>query len=499
MSDPKQGNGGGNIINLPLPSSSVKSEAEHAREETASKAAWFEWAKGVLAKLGYTRRFRAARTLEELNDISFDKDSIDVMAAIHDALHPVSGSRAKYFVGENEARLKRILMNQFDELKMDAHKKLKGRAPPDWRDKLTKNANGSIRSQITNYATILQHSPKWKGVIAFDKFAQQVVIRRPPPWGGPAADAPWTDDHETQTRIYFQRQYGLNPGLGDTGRAVLRAAHENEFHPLVDRLESLTWDQTVRTPTWLPRYCGAPDTPYVCAIGQRWLISAVARAYQPGCQADHMLVFEGPQGLLKSTLLRTLAMRPEWYAHRISALGSKDSQIEVRGVWIFELAELEALRRAASGTSKSFLTALDDRYRPPWGTNTIRVPRGCVFGGSINPPADGRYLPDSTGNRRLWPFPCQVIDIDGFTQVRDQLWAEAVRLYKAGAPWWLDTDELVKLATAEQARRLIVHAWHDPISRWLAGRDDTSVQEVLTNVLNEDPKNPPLKPASPTS
>jgi putative DNA primase/helicase len=453
----------------------------------------------VLAKLGYTRRFRAARTLEELNDISFDKDSIDVMAAIHDALHPVSGSRAKYFVGENEARLKRILMNQFDELKMDAHKKLKGRAPPDWRDKLTKNANGSIRSQITNYATILQHSPKWKGVIAFDKFAQQVVIRRPPPWGGPAADAPWTDDHETQTRIYFQRQYGLNPGLGDTGRAVLRAAHENEFHPLVDRLESLTWDQTVRTPTWLPRYCGAPDTPYVCAIGQRWLISAVARAYQPGCQADHMLVFEGPQGLLKSTLLRTLAMRPEWYAHRISALGSKDSQIEVRGVWIFELAELEALRRAASGTSKSFLTALDDRYRPPWGTNTIRVPRGCVFGGSINPPADGRYLPDSTGNRRLWPFPCQVIDIDGFTQVRDQLWAEAVRLYKAGAPWWLDTDELVKLATAEQARRLIVHAWHDPISRWLAGRDDTSVQEVLTNVLNEDPKNPPLKPASPTS
>jgi predicted P-loop ATPase len=410
------------------------------------------------------------------------------MAAIHDALHPPEGQRAKHFRGENEARLGRILMNQFDDLKKDARKKLKGRAP-DWRDALTKKPNGSIKSEISNYEVILQHSPKWKGVIAFDKFAQQVVIRRPPPWGGPAVDAPWTDDHETRTRIYFQRQYGLKPVLGDTGRVVLRVAHENKFHPVLDCLESLNWDQTVRTPTWLSRYCGAPDTPYVRAIGQRWLISAVARVYEPGCQADCMFVLEGPQGILKSTLLRTLAMRREWYAHRISALGSKDSMLEVRGVWIFELAELEAIRRAALGTSKSFLTALDDRYVPPWGRNTIRVPRQCIFAGSINPPADGRYLPDSTGNRRLWPFPCQVIDINGFIQVRDQLWAEAVHLYKGGAPWWLDTPELVKLANAEQVRRLIVHAWHDPISRWVADRDDTSVQEVLKNVLNEDPEN----------
>ena len=32
-------------------------------------------------------------------------------------------------------------------------------------------------------------------------------------------------------------------------------------------------------------------------VGRKWLISAAARAYQPGCKADHALIFEGPQGM----------------------------------------------------------------------------------------------------------------------------------------------------------------------------------------------------------
>ena len=56
-------------------------------------------------------------------------------------------------------------------------------------------------------------------------------------------------------------------------------------------------------------YFHAEDSPYIRAIGPRYLISAVARIYRPGCKVDHMLVLEGPQGKQKSEALRTLAVK----------------------------------------------------------------------------------------------------------------------------------------------------------------------------------------------
>ena len=222
------------------------------------------------------------------------------------------------------------------------------------------------------------------------------------------------------------------------------------------------------------------------AIGLRWLISGVARIFSPGCKADHCLVLEGPQGLFKSMSLQKLAIRPEWHTDRLSSIGSKDALMEIAGVLIIELAELDAIKRAASSTSKSFLTSTHDRFRPPWGTHTIRVPRQCIFAGSINPPAGGRYLKDRTGGRRFWPVACHgAIDVDGLTPVVDQLWAEAVHLYKAGHPWHLETPELEALATAEQTRRLIVDPWHPLIRRWVDPRPgDVAVDEVLTGVFD---------------
>jgi predicted P-loop ATPase len=76
-----------------------------------------------------------------------------------------------------------------------------------------------------------------------------------------------------------------------------------------------------------------------------------------------------------------------------------------------------------------------------------------------------------------------MIDRDGLEKVRDQLWAEAVQQYKAGAPWWLETPELEALATAEQAARFVVDAWEAPIREWLGDRSDVGVTEVLEHAL----------------
>ena len=117
-----------------------------------------------------------------------------------------------------------------------------------------------------------------------------------------------------------------------------------------------------------------------------------------------------------------------------------------------------------------------------WQT-PVNLPRQCVFAGTINPPAEG-YLKDSTGARRIWPVACRgMVDLAGLEVARDQLWAEAVHRFKAGAKWHLETPELEALATAEQEARFVVDDWEAPIVEWLKDRTDVSVGEVLVHAL----------------
>ena len=240
--------------------------------------------------------------------------------------------------------------------------------------------------------------------------------------------------------------------------------------------------------SWLRDYFHVADSEYVRAVGPRYLVSAVARVYAPGCNVDHMLVLEGPQGKQKSEALRTLAVNDDWYTDRLSHVGTKDAAIETAGVWIVELSEMDAMTRATASATKSYLTRRSDRFRPPYAKHLVNLPRQCVFAGTINPPVGG-YLKDATGSRRVWPIACRgVIDRAGLERVRDQLWAEAVHLYKAGMPWWLQTPELEALATAEQAARFAVDAWEEPVREWLGDRLDVTLWEVLEGALGLDPR-----------
>ena len=250
------------------------------------------------------------------------------------------------------------------------------------------------------------------------------------------------------------------------------------FHPVRDYLNALNWDGTLRLDTWLTTYLGVEDSQYSRAIGSRFLISAVARVLSPGCQVDHVLILEGPQGILKSSALQSLA--DPCFTDRISKLGGKDSAMEVAGVWLIEMSELDALTKATNSTIKSFVTRRHDRFRPPYGKYLVDHPRGCVFTGTIN--LTGGYLKDPTGARRFWPVTCGVINLKALDRERDQLWAEAVVRFRAGAHWWL-TPELQALATVEQTARFEVDAWTETVSNWLVGRNDVSVGEVLFGAL----------------
>jgi predicted P-loop ATPase len=468
------------IVTLPVPIS--RSEGEHARSDTERNQRLFAWALAVLNQLGLDKAIAAA-SIEELHSMTFDANRAEVILAIRDALHPNSGRQEDHFRGLTQGGLKQILRNRFAELKKARlailRRRRESQKQAHWSDQLILNNNGKIIANVANLILMLQSAPKWKGVLGYDEFAARVVIRKRAPWGDEATNAPWTDQHETQARVWFQRDAGVSPSAGDVGRAVQVAARSNQFHPVRDYFNSLVWDGVPRLRRWLQTYFHAGDSEYVRAIGPRYLISAVARIYHPGAKVDHVLVLEGPQGKQKSEALRTLAVNDEWFTDRLSNISGKDCILETAGVLIVEIAEMDALTKATTSATKAFLSRRHDRFRPPWGKHPVTLRRQCVFAGSINPPVGG-YLIDPTGARRFWPVACQgLIDRDGLEEVRDQLWAEAVQQYKSGARWWLETDELEALATAEQAARFLVDAWEARIREWLGDRIDVSLWDLL--------------------
>src|SRR5512132_1741296 len=161
-----------------------------------------------------------------------------------------------------------------------------------------------------------------------------------------------------------------------------------------------------------------------------------------GAKADCCLILEGPQGIRKSTALRTIA--GEYFTDELADLGSKDAAMQTRGVWIIELSEFDNLSHAEVARIKAFMSRTTDRFRPPYGMRLVESQRQCVFAGTVN---HGTYLRDETGGRRFWPIRCGRIDVEALARDRDQLWAEARLKFDGGTLWWLDSDELIRMAS----------------------------------------------------
>ena len=352
-----------------------------------------------------------------------------------------------------------------------------------WRDGLLLNLNGTVKPVLANAITAFWHAPEWTGVLAYNEFAHFTVLQKSAPWTNPDAAFPadWTPNDDILATNWLHHQ-GIFLSADVTGQAIETVARDSPFHPVRAYLKNLVWDGKPRLQSWLADYLGADPSPYGAAVGSRWMISAVARVFEPGCKADCCLILEGEQGIRKSTALRVLT--EPWFTDEVADIGSKDAALQTRGVWVIEIAELESLSRSDVGKIKAFMSRMTDRFRPPYGKRPIDSPRQCVFAGSVNHPT---YLRDETGGRRFWPVECKaaVIDVDGLAAARDQLWAEAASQYFDGKPWWLDSVKLNREATEEQADRYESDPWDDLIVKWIEDRESVSIAEVLANCLEK--------------
>ncbi len=351
--------------------------------------------------------------------------------------------------------------------------RLAGPGARPWAPRLRLDATGQPERNEANVMVALEHDPAFAGVLAFDAFAGTIAVQRPLPWSTPdeTHPRPWADADDVHLAVWLQRR-DINVTPMVTARAVAAQARGRPIHPVRDYLDGLAWDGVPRLDTWLSTHGGAEDTPLTRAVGACWMISAVARIYRPGCKADHMLVLEGPQGLKKSTAFKTLC-GAAWFTDELAEVGSKDAAMQLQGAWIVELAELDALSKAETGRIKAFLTRGTDRYRPPYGRHTVEVARQSVLCGTVNTET---WLKDETGGRRFWPVKAGVtgpIDLEGLAAARDQLWAEAVARFAAGAPWWLEDRDLIAEAASAQEAKRVTDAWDDTIDRWLTHTTET--------------------------
>ena len=365
------------------------------------------------------------------------------------------------------------------------------RAAVDWLGLLRKRGE-RILGDEANVLHALRAAPELAGLVRFNEFAARVEFARPAPWRHVEPGLEWTDADDVDLQAWLQIRGLEVKARGTIADCVSRVARDNPRHPVRDYLAGLAWDRRERLTHWLLDYLGADGPPaYLEAVGPAFLVSAVARVMRPGCQADHVLVLEGPQGTGKTSAVRILG-RP-WIAEGIPDLANKDAALHLAGVWLVELSELAGMRRSEVEHVKAFLSRNVDRYRPPYGRRTVDEPRQCVFVATTN---EAAYLRDPTGNRRFWPVRCTNIDLAALERDRDQLLAEAATRYRDGEAWHL-TAEQAELAGSEQDARHYVTELEEDVREYLErmaaqGYIELAVRDVLRDALginsSDDPR-----------
>lgn len=354
-----------------------------------------------------------------------------------------------------------------------------------WQEKLQRGAHDVPRCNLFNAMIALAYDHDVRDVYATDEMARTIVLTHEV--GRLETCHRWlTDGDVLELQRWMQAtDKGGFPSMGlETVRsAIVLRAEQNKFHPVRDYLKRLVWDEVPRIGVWLPRYLGADFNAYTQHIGRMFMVQMVARVIAPGCQADHMMVLEGPQGILKSSACRVLG--GEWYSDHLPEItASREASQHLRNKWLIEVGELHATGKAEATMLKSFITRTVERYRPYWGRNEVLEPRQCVFVGTTNEEA---YLRDPTGGRRFWPVKTGVnggIDLDRLAEDRDQLFAEAVAGYRAGDNWWPDQSFERELIVPEQAARYSGDIWEDKIAQFVSGRTRVTTIEIARECLN---------------
>ena len=350
--------------------------------------------------------------------------------------------------------------------------------------------SGQIKPTVSNIYEVLIKHPSWQGVFAFNEFANRKMVSRKPPYltGDPRHFRPrdLTDNDYTMTNIWIDKHWG-RCGRTAVIDAVNAASQTGIISPVRHYLETLPAqaDQELLSGAF-ERYFGViprdeAERDYVRAVSRMFFTQAVARAIEPGCKADSVVVLEGSQGVGKSSAIRALC-GSDWFGDSCPPFASKDASDYLRGKWIIELSEMAFQQKAAVEIQKSFLSRQEERYRPAYGREEVTFLRRCVFIATTN---RDDWAIDDTGNRRFLPIRSTQIDLLAIKRDRDRLWSAAYQNYLRSKRWWL-TDEEAAYAEEQTEERRESDPWVEEIRARLVNHTEVSIKEAFEVCFPDD-------------
>ncbi len=350
---------------------------------------------------------------------------------------------------------------------------------------------------IANFFNGYELTKEIHSLLRYNLLSCSIEFTRKPFWVNEYEPlTPWDDNDAISVVKYLSSEISFNVTKNMVHDAALAVAQENKFHPIIEHLEALKWDGKKRIGTWLSEYLGTADTAYERTVGELMLVAGVKRIYQAGCKYKTIVVIEGDQGAGKSPVCEILG--GDWYADMTLNVHSPDTVDAMRTKWIVEVSEMECTKRAETQALKAFLSRQVDTCRLAYARSAKDFPRHCVFIGTFNPDNTGGYLKDMSGNTRYLPVLIpegKVIDLKKLQRDRDQLWAEALAIYKSNVdvPLYISDSLIVKMAAAETENRRPKDAWVELVGDWLENpdgneipRDYARADEIYTHAIGGD-------------
>ena len=177
-----------------------------------------------------------------------------------------------------------------------------------------------------------------------------------------------------------------------------------------------------------------------------WFLAMVASVMYDDAVNHCILTFIGRQGTYKSTLM--LYILPphlrQFFATKSNSFQlTKDDRLMLAQNIVISLEEIDSMAPKEINQLKAFTTLPQVNERPPYGHNTMLMPRVASLTATGN---NLTFLTDQTGNRRWLPFHVMGIDNPRTAHIPyEGMYAQALALIRGGERYWLEDSDIRKL------------------------------------------------------